>query len=287
METGKDENKQFEFGNRRLSASDGLWFGAKPLNNFERKCNFFTLVSQAGVLALIAGAIAFGITHIFNKNYDFDYLIARYVAAAIFLLRIFLPYVQLVWSGIRHREIPNFYGWKKFTLAEKSTANLGIAILIIFAINDLYGFVVKQGYMEPIPFISNTLKKTIHTPPKIEHRVHNRRHPLTAEELMGTYKTIKITTLNNTAGLILIIALWFFLLVMTTVLEERSPEESNLKGNQKLGEKGQLSQKKKALIENLPFGLWLGESTGRLSELSHGVGIARKQQVALFHDDAA
>jgi hypothetical protein len=287
MKDPKKQNEQVEFGHRRLSASHGIGFGHKPeMSLDDRSCSFWALLNQACVLAAIAGFVGFWISHIFQKDYNPNFRAAQYVAAVFFLLRIFWPYLQVLWGALRRQQKPSFHGWKNFTLAEKSAANAGLAFLLVLALNDVYGFAVNQGYMNPLPLVSHVTVTTLRKPESEYDKRHSRRYREYAYARDKVF--IEKTSLNNATGLILLIALWLLLIIATANLEQKSGSfEPHGKKNPKFKNKESLSQKQQALIDKLPFGLWLGESTGLLSKLSHGVGMSPRQQVALFQDDAA
>ncbi len=201
----------------------------------------------------------------------------------------------MFWHAIKMKQIPNFYNWQFYTATEKTIANIVVAFLLVGIINQIYIFAVELHVVTPSPIISTTINNfwqqrgeyyrhinhtdissnannTLFFPNARSQDIDNSPMPLVSKNI----------ELNEFAKFILWGMLSLILCIFTPMATKRAiSKETNTNQTKALD--------KKALADNqiTPFGLWLGQSTGWLSSLSHGVGMAPNQQVALFGDDAA
>jgi len=260
------------FRYRRTQASQGIWYGSKPNANLYQTTNVFALLMEAGICAVFAGVVIFLLAYFLHQGTHSSTIFAKYATVVGFLWRIFLPYVSLLWGAVKQQRLPNFHRWQTFTGTEKITANIALALFLTFAINDSYAWLVAHHELAPLPLISTTMPNNFNKENEMLRHHPYHHAPITA-------KTMPIE-LNTHAWFLLWGVLGLLFCTLTHRLEKKAKP---LTDKQKY-----LSHRKaQTLAKALPFGLWLGESTGRLSRLSHGVGIAPHQQVALFGDDAA
>jgi len=252
-----------ELYNRRVDASDGLCYGRKPSLADDANMTGFT-----GAAAIVVGSIIFAViiwVMVFLTEYFFQQTMttdaaenrADNIALVAFFLILLFPYVRLTWLAFEKQQLPNFSAWKASSGAQKAIANIALAYLLTLGIDDAYTFAIKHHVIDPFPAMSVTTE--IETNPQ----VHKARHDAHAMQIVVSLNNE--TTFAIWGGLILLF--WF--------------TASHL---QAMAKRQHINAK---VIKKIPFGLWLGESTGRLSNLSHGAGIAPYQQVALFGDDAA
>ncbi len=243
---------------RRALASKGLRRGELPKPPpITNRSGFGSAVIGIFAWSFLAYFVA---VSLFSLN-QHEAQIAQRVGSGVIWIFILLPFVKIFWRALRYWQRPDFSIYYDFPFIQRFIANAAIAF---------YLTLILQAF----------LPQLIHLFPSLTDKLvqssqgYSYRH--------GQYirhTTRLITHLNVPAFIMLWISFAIFLSFITRWLSRRARTS---KSNQKYS-------KNKAIehAHALPFGLWVGESTGWLAELSHKANLAAKQQVALFHDDLA
>ena len=279
---------------RRALANNGVWYGSKPTISFKGNTNAFRLVGAAIIVALIAWVIIFISQYIIEKQPVYAQAISRAndIGWIAFFCVLTLPYLKMFWQAIKLRQNPNFYNWQFYSSTQKTIANVAFAFLLAGVINKVYIFAVEYHVIAPSPIISTTIFNYWQQRSEYYHRNEPKNvnsntngvfllpnaHPPQLDALPSLPKNVE---LNDIAKFML----WGILSLFLCIFTARSTKKAI--SQNALNDQPQLNNKTSINTESVPFGLWLGQSTGWLSSLSHGVGMAPNQQVALFGDDAA
>lgn len=169
-----------------------------------------------------------------------------------------LPFFMIIIPAIRFMKWPYWKVWRQYPKAERWVACGALAFLLV-GISDQY----------VVPFIQDRLglkysrpyETTINIPgrhPKVIH-YNGVRRAFSMKEFWIYYWPLTI------------IGLYAFMHWLSRQKQE----------------KVKLSKVKETNLDSLPFRLWLGESTGWLSNLWHPANIAGRQQIGLSLEDAA
>ena len=283
---------------RRALASNGISYGAKPNVSFNTNMNALGLIGAAIIFALIAWVIVFALEYFLLKHFISTSIAisqANDVGWVIFFATLTLPYIKMFWHAIKQKQIPNFYNWQFYTATEKTISNIAVAFLLVGIINQIYIFAVELHVVAPSPIISTTINNFWQERGEYYRNIKQKDVSSNANSTLfflnarsqdidnlPSSPVLKNIELNEFAKFILWGMLSLILCIFTPIATKRSISKATNTNQTK-------AINKKALTndQNTPFGLWLGQSTVWLSSLSHGVGMASNQQVALFGDDAA
>ncbi len=283
---------------RRALASNGVWYGAKPNVSFNTNMNALGLIGAAIIFALIAWVVVFVLEYFLLKHFLSNSKAisqASNVGWVIFFATLTLPYLKMFWHAIKQKQKPNFYNWQFYTATEKTIANIAVAFLLVGFINWIYIFAVELHVVTPSPIISTTIDNFWQQRGEYYRHIEHKHVSSNANNTLffpnarsqdidnpPTPPVINNIELNQFAKFILWGILSLVLCIFTPIATKRAISKAT-----NINQTKTLNKKALANDQNTPFGLWLGQSTGWLSSLSHGVGIAPNQQVALFGDDAA
>ncbi len=279
-----------EFRYRRALANSGIGYGSKPDISFNRNLSAFKIIGRSIIFGLIAWGIIVAFELILVESHvltdaQASTAFAQFIGLTVFFGYLSLPYLKILWSSIKQGQWLNFHDWQFYTRSQKILANLALAYLLIFLINKIYIFAVEYDFIAPSPLISSTIynswQKKSNSYHHFDHNtnsvgIQNAQNPTASAVFKNPIQ------LNNTTALALWALFTFLLSVFTSKAAKKETHSTIPNSQAKLLDKKALS-----VTQNLPFGLWLGQSTGYLSSLSHGVGMAPNQHVALFGDDAA
>ncbi|MBS0287994.1 MAG: type IV secretion system DNA-binding domain-containing protein [Proteobacteria bacterium] len=292
---------------RRALASNGICYGSKPNVSFNENINALGLIGAAIIFALIAWLIVFSLEYFLLKHFISNAKAisqASDIAWIIFFATLTLPYIKMLYYALKHKQKPNFYHWQFYSASEKTIANISVAFLLVGIINQIYIFAAQLHVITPSPIISTTINHFWQQRSEYhQHVKHIKQNDVSSNAnntlffpnahsqesdnpptapLSSNIGLNGLIELNEFAKWMLWGILSLMLCIFTPIATKRAiSKETNTNQTKNLDKKAL------ANVKNTPFGLWLGESTGWLSSLSHGVGMASNQQVALFGDDAA
>ncbi len=287
---------------RRALANSGIGYGSKPNVSFDNDMSAFKVIGRSIIFGLIAWGIIIALefilleAHIVSDSQVSPFH-AEYVGLAVFFGYLLFPYLKMFWPAIKHGQGLNFHEWQFYTRTQKTLANVALAYLLVFLIDQAYILAVKYHFIAPSPLVSTTIYDNWQQRSNAYHRFdHNNINSNNTNNTpilwRSGFQTIQGSPtpsalkrpieLNNMVAL----GLWAMLTLLLGVLTARAAKKA-IHPTIPNSQKQLLNKNGLGVPQNLPFGLWLGQSTGHLSSLSHGVGMAPNQHVALFGDDAA
>lgn len=234
----------------RATAAQGLWRGNTPKIILPSQITFLQTIWGAIFLALFSVFLVYAVAWLFHINSQYVSDVAGILGATSFYVFIFLPFVIILFSAIRYRTKPDFSLLRGFSSGQRLTATASLMLIVTIAISCLV-----------YPHFHTTQAALLLS----HHHLHNAH---------GNIKTTKYMDVQ------IFLATWFTLTVLASVLLYFLSKNSEVSGKK-------FQTKKIKNLNNIPFGLWIGESTGTLARLSHGANLAAQQQVALFQEDLA
>lgn len=243
---------------QRRSLATKLWRGQLPDVRHPATQGFRRTILRALLFGAVGCVIAWGLSLILEIKYLSPQLLAHIGFNVGCLVGILFPYVIVLWHALRQRQKPNFRLLKYFSVKEKLIANAFLALVLMQLITVGYSWLDKHyalGILSSKQFDSRIL------PMQRAFRADHEKPPSVAFEIK--------------------LYVWMILLLTLSWLTRRLAENP-------LPNRLQQAGSRKAIENNaLPFGLWLGESTGYLASRWHTAGLAPHQQVGIFHDDTA
>lgn len=236
---------------RRALASDGLSRGKIQQPILPSTLGFKEVIIGGHVCAIIGGLCIYAFEWVIGFRSHMAEQVA-FVAGLLILFYIILkPFISLIWQAIRQRAWPDFTVLKQFSAAHRFIATAVLMFYMSVIVDTtIYPWIVSST--EPSYSHSTNHSKSTHVPKRKAR--------------------MEVSS---------ILMMWLILTVLTHfALNWYSNNQSFTTKRQR-----NLKNKKVKNTNNIPFGLWLGESTGNLAQLSHGSNLAPNQQVGLFHED--
>lgn len=245
-------------------ASSGLWRGGIPRHSLPMTESFQEAFFRSMVLGFLTWIIVYGVALFFNLPPKIQQL-APSIGITIFLLTIFRPYLIIIFNAIWQFRKPNFASIETFSDGQRWLANIALGFFIAMSIQSIYPYI--RYWWNEIIIPSN-------------HSIYQHTH-LKVLSHVAIYKPSQTDYLSIISFLVLWVLLTLLIYGLVAVLSQR---------NQTITSRSkQRYSKYKALNQphHIPFGLWLGKSTGKLATLSHQANLATSQHVGLFNDDLA
>lgn len=173
--------------------------------------------------------------------------LAKYVLFGFWML----PFVMMLFSSLRRLERPDWQVWRIYPTAQRWVACAALVFILTAVVDELY-YPTKQWVEKQMAAYSDTK-------PVKPHKSKNLpKHLLTPSEFIVYCWPIGTVSLY-------VLMVW---------VSRRKPDKPK-------------PFKPKKVKNDLPFSLWIGESTGYLASLWHPASVARGQQVGLTVEDAA
>lgn len=240
-----------------------------PMNDFGFFQMFFGGIF-AGIIATIVIAI---LEWLFQIGGQYAQAIPFWMGALITWIMWLHPWVYISYRSIFYRQKPSFYLLRYYSIGHRWLAHTMATLVMIAAVCSL------------LPSWQASVSTAIQIPPatttkKISKKEHTTKHlAAKSEPTPFTWGAI-----NRYLTFHQFLTVWFTL----TMLLGGLAHYLSHRPIQPTSKKQRYS--KHLAIKNhhaLPFGLWLGKSTGNMASLSHNAAIAADLHVALFGDDAA
>lgn len=244
---------------RRTLASQGLGRGEAPRTILPSPTlNFRDVLLGTIVLAILAGVIVYVVTWFAGFQNEKATNLAYFTTALVSIYLIFLPFIKILVQAIWQRTRPDFSLLQKFSAAQRFIATTALMFILCF---------IVAFWIYP------QLHPTIIPARKVTYTVHHVKHTTTLPE----------EHLQRDMSHESFLSLWLITTLLGYLfLHWRMKRSNPIKHNRK-----NIQEQKIKNVNNVSFGLWLGESTGELAQRSHGASIAPNQQVGLFYDDLA
>lgn len=250
----------------RALAYQGLHRGELPTVDFTTDTGFRETLGRGIIFGIAFCIAAFFLGTVFNKSSEITHQWENIAFVIGFLIGTLLPYVKVFAMAVIHWQKPDFNLLHHFSLREKIVANAIIALLLLSPSMSIYDWIVGNHLLVQSDIsVKNGFKETNS---HYYHQIYGR--PGQAQQ-----NALKAPEMPFSERLYL----WAILTIGLCGLSYwLSQKPLNPKRSQKVALKN---------IQRIPFGLWLGHSTGELANLYHEANIASSLHVGLFLDDVA
>lgn len=257
----------------RALAAQGLWRGHLPEPPaLTSELGFKESIVGSFIIGLIAALIIYLVEWLFHLGGRHPGDTALSIGGAITWALLMLPFTKIVWMALRHWQWPDFSQLHHFSVAQQITAIASAAFLLTSGVQALsdQGLTIWQTHIAPtlldtLPWLKQFFKPTLH----LAH--HHLQQAGKVQSVHWAFRKFLTVWLILTLGLGFVV---YYLSYKKKITH--SPQTLRHRNTLAITD-----------VEQLPFGVWIGESTGHLASLSHTAGIASHQQVALFHEDLA